>query len=178
MVGKKDILLRRAKKIPRHWLPLRKDFIDSPKFGISFVTWTWILRLSKQIGRSWITLALSWSQVSANRGPDSTFIDKMNSARPSPKPRQSLVIILMDWTWVTRPRGEYWVDNTLIIVHFWLIRQVITHVLFSNSETRLSYSPKFGWSSPIDKPLWFHVFNVKNLICKDQIVVSFQLSPL
>ena len=45
----------------------------------------------------------SLAQTSANRGPDSTFVEEANNTRSSPKPSISRVIKLMDRNRVTQP---------------------------------------------------------------------------
>ena len=53
-------------------------------------------------------------QTLANRGPDSTFVNKASSTRASPKPRSSQVVKFIDWTLVTWPQGESQVMSTFI----------------------------------------------------------------
>ena len=71
------------------------------------------------------TICTSQKQILANRGPDSTFVDRGSSARSSPKPRQSQVINLMDQTQVTGPQGKYRVT----LGHFRVINQVFIRVI-------------------------------------------------
>ena len=85
--------------------------------------------------------------TSANWGPNLTFVDKASSTRSSPKPSKRQVIKLIDWSWVTQLRGESRITSTLIITHFWVVRQVITCILYhllTNSDCRSSHLPKFA----------------------------------
>ena len=79
-------------------------------------------------------------QILVNRGPDSTFVDKANSPRLSPKPRQSQELNLMDRTRVTRHRGEYQVNNTTT----YLTR---TRLIFAKVDHYLSISKVFKYCS-------------------------------
>ena len=77
-----------------------------------------------------VLLFVNVAQTLANQGPNSTFVNEASCTWSSPKPSSSWVIKLIDGTQVTHPQGEFQFTSILIIAHFRVVRQVITHVLY------------------------------------------------
>ena len=92
---------------------------------------------------------LWWStyQISANRGPDWRFDLEVNIKALISKPNSSRVIKLMDRGWVTRPRGKYQVENTilellgkLLLVFYTIFRIKVKFWLESGNKSQIIIS--------------------------------------
>ena len=83
--------------------------------GLFHRLWKQVVNLSSLFIVLPTTICITYTtqQTSANRGPNSTFVDKVNSTRSSPELSSSQVIKLRDQARVTRPRGESLVKITL-----------------------------------------------------------------
>ena len=78
-------------------------------------------------------------QTSANRDPDSIFVDEVSCIRLSPKPSSGQVIINFKRTGITLEPSFDHLFATYSYTNCWRVGEYLT-----NRDRRSSYLPKFG----------------------------------